>query len=209
MKHKIMMISGKQGSGKTTLMKAIQQHMERAYDVSVKEIRFAQTIYDIHDYARELLRFRGVARPDKDGPFLQMLGTEWGRNQIHPNIWVDCAKGEINNIAPEPREDQLFIVSDCRFRNEFDGLDAFKVRLEAGRDVRRSRADSWRENDEHPSEVDLDEYAREGYFNCYVDTELAVQTSVSHILKRFDEYMLFDQKTDWEGFRLVKGKYYE
>lgn len=208
MKHKIMMISGKQGSGKTTLQNAIRQHMERAFNVKTHEIRFAQTIYDIHNYARELLRFRGVARPDKDGAFLQMLGTEWGRSQIDPDIWVKCALGEIANIAPQPKEDTLFIVSDCRFQNEFNGVDSFKVRLEASRDVRRARCDGWRENDEHPSEVDLDGFAREGYFNCYVDTEMPLQTSVSHIMKRFDEFMLFDQKVDWEGFKLVKDKYY-
>ena len=207
-KHKIMMISGKQGSGKTTLQNAVRAHMERAYKVKTHEIRFADTIYKIHDYARELLRFRGVARPDKDGAFLQMLGTEWGRNQIDPNIWVQCALGEISNTCPSPREDYLFLISDCRFKNEFDGVEAFKVRLEAGKEVRQARCDGWRDNDQHQSEIDLDEYASEGFFNCYVDTEMPIQTSISHILKRFDEFMLFDQTTDWEGYKLVKEKYY-
>jgi len=47
--------------------------------------------------------------------WLQWIGTEMGRNQIHKNIWVDrFTQRAINSDA------QIVIGSDLRFRNEMD-----------------------------------------------------------------------------------------
>jgi dephospho-CoA kinase len=169
MKHNIILISGKQGSGKTTVTNALILKAARK-DFNAMGVIFAQTIYDIHDYIRELMRFRGIERPHKDGKLLQLLGTEWGRNLIDENVWVDALIGNLHNIAPEPKDNQLFVVSDCRFKNEFDGIDAFRVRLEAPREIRKARCDAWRDTDTHPSEIDLDEYAAQGKFDVTINT---------------------------------------
>jgi hypothetical protein len=93
----------------------------------------------------------------------------------------------------KPDDMVLFIVSDCRFRNEFDGFpDAFKVRLECDRDIRKSRCSQWRENDTHISETDLDGYAEEGKFDCVIDTgDLTVQeclTAFKNEMRRWSVY---------------------
>ena len=170
MKHKIIMISGKQGSGKTSICNQLLLMAARK-NLTGHHMIFADTIYLIHDYARELLRFRGVPRPDKDGKLLQLLGTEWGRTLIGEDVWIDCLRGAINNIAPVPKDSHLFVISDCRFRNEFDGVDAFKVRLEASEEVRKARTHGWRDTTTHISETDLDAYAAEGKFDLVINTD--------------------------------------
>src|SRR5699024_8911126 len=42
---------------------------------------------------------------------MQTLGTEWGRNCIHPNLWVSAWKA---SIVGKPR----VVVDDLRFPNE-------------------------------------------------------------------------------------------
>lgn len=189
-KHKIIMISGKQGSGKTSIMNNIIL-MAARMGMNAMDVRFAETIYNIHDYIRETLRFRGIERPDKDGRLLQLLGTEWGRETIHPDIWVKAMLGFIDNVSPQPKPNQLFVVSDCRFKNEFDLVDAFKVRLEAPKDVRQARCDGWRDTDTHISETDLDEYAAQGKFDLVIDTTSTKSDEVAKfILEEYGKYLV-------------------
>ncbi len=186
MKHNIIMISGKQGSGKSTIMDNLIK-LSIFKGMNAMDVRFAETIYNIHDYIRETLRFRGIERPDKDGRLLQLLGTEWGRDTIHPDIWVHALLGYIRNVAPVPKENQLFVISDCRFRNEFDLVDAFRVRLECDRDVRKQRCDGWRDTDTHISETDLDQYSAEGKFDLTINTETTNPVEVAELI--YKEYL--------------------
>lgn len=76
----------------------------------------------------------------------------------------------------------LIIVDDCRFENEFDALpEALRIRLEAREEVRRLRADSWREDVFHPSETGLDKYCEEGKFDLVFNTE--DEKSIDNILE--------------------------
>lgn len=206
-KHDIIMLSAKQGGGKTTLMNEIMRAASRAGRVPHNLI-FAQTIYDIHNFALKTLEWRGIKRDIvKDGPLLQMLGTEWGRNTIDPDIWVKCLQGEMRNISGETGNPKhLFIISDCRFENEFDGVDAFKVRLEASRDTRYGRCSQWRYNEDHVSETSLDDYARQGKFDCYVDTEKDLASCVNQILTAHGLYRAGETYNN--GWETVKEKYY-
>ena len=45
---------------------------------------------------------------------LQLLGTEWGRESIYPNIWVDAAK----RMAEPYLGKRLVVFDDIRFPNE-------------------------------------------------------------------------------------------
>lgn len=216
MTHKVLLLSGKQGSGKTTIMEELKK---RALEQGIvaKNVIFADTIYRIHDFAIDLLKQRGIERDIvKDGKLLQLLGTEWGRYTVNENIWVDCLKGQIAQLEQEYKSThktdgncspRLYIVSDCRFKNEFDGIDAFKVRLEASREVRKERCSQWRDTDTHPSETDLDEYAVAGKFHCYVDTEGDFEKSVSHITRCFDNWV-YDNHVEMNGFDKVQQKHY-
>ena len=43
---------------------------------------------------------------------MQTLGTEWGRDLISPNIWVNIVKHDILKIKGD------VVIDDCRFPNE-------------------------------------------------------------------------------------------
>lgn len=46
------------------------------------------------------------------------LGTEWGRNLVNPNIWIDCMKASLLKDEDEDPGKRLFIIDDLRFDNE-------------------------------------------------------------------------------------------
>lgn len=177
---KIVLVSGKQGSGKTTTCDQLAKEWHERFGYDVEHLTFASTIYAMHDSIRAILTKNGINIPDevkvKDGPLLQWLGTEWGRSTIGENVWVDCLKGQINNLIDlhVKRGDRklLFLVSDCRFPNEFDSLPAaLRVRLECPKEIRKKRCSMWRENDTHPSEIALDGYVKNNMFDLVVHTD--------------------------------------
>lgn len=171
----IILISGKQGAGKTTTASALEKallaikppsHMV----VNVKHLTFAGALYAMHDMCWNLLKSHKIEMPfKKDGYLLQLLGTEWGRKTIDENIWVRIVKERIGKLSANH-----IVISDCRFKNEFDAFpEAIKVRLECGETARKQRAATWRETTEHPSEIDLDEYSSSNKFDLYFQTEEA------------------------------------
>ena len=125
--HKILVISGKMGSGKTTLGVSVGAEWQKTKGNKAIFINFADAIYDMHDFCIGYLRGHGIVRDiKKDGPLLQLLGTEWGRKTISENVWVDLLKSKIAKASAPDRslgQNQLFIVSDCRFKNEFDAME--------------------------------------------------------------------------------------
>lgn len=177
MKSTVILISGKQGSGKTTLQRALQAELYKTKGNLVMRINFADELYKIHDFAVNRLKHFGVIdkKVVKDGKLLQILGTEWARLSINTNVWVDIVKSRIKTIEDLNKDHNgrcYFIIGDCRFKNEFDAFpDALKIRLIAPKEVRKNRAESWRDNDAHPSEIDLDEYEKAGKFDLVFTTD--------------------------------------
>lgn len=62
---------------------------------------------------------------------LQLLGTEAGRNIIHPNIWCTSLFAgyktyeetkQFNNKTPKDKEYPNWIITDCRFSNEMKAV---------------------------------------------------------------------------------------
>lgn len=166
----IIVISGKQGSGKSTLASCL----EFRSNIPFYKMRFAEPLYQMHNEVRSILKRYGYEKYDyekKDGPLLQLLGTEWGR-KLNENIWVELLTNELKKLS---NNDVNVSVEDCRFENEFDALKKFPnvytIRLECPTEVRKSRCSMWRENDNHPSETSLDNYASQGKFDLVIDTE--------------------------------------
>ena len=65
---------------------------------------------------------------------MQTLGTEWGRNLIHPDLWVNVVK---HDILHSHAEDNI-VIDDCRFPNEVGmilGLGGIIVYIERGGEV--------------------------------------------------------------------------
>lgn len=161
MKQYVILISGKQGSGKTTLADSLCSHLHLDSYFGLKRTRFAKVLYKMHDAVREIGREYGIPFPDKIGPLLQYMGTELVRNTYGENAWVDCVKKELSDLDCT----NFIIIDDCRFPNEVKAFDnnplykVIKVRLEASREARKGRADGWRDNDTHASETGLDDYS--------------------------------------------------
>jgi len=173
----IILISGQQGSGKTSTMKALSRAIQDSGAFAVQEVAFADPLYAMHWQCLQILKYNGIETPEKDGPLLQLLGTEWGRKQYGDDIWVNIARNRIQMA----QDKTLTIISDCRFPNEADAFPgALKYRLECPEEVRKERilstpGQNWRENTNHPSEVALNDY--KGWTNTF-DTETTTTAQI-------------------------------
>jgi energy-coupling factor transporter ATP-binding protein EcfA2 len=136
-KPMVYVISGKQGSGKTTLAEMLLKHLGS----EARVYKFADILYELHNMIRNYMRALGIERPEKDGPLLQLLGTEWGRNTIDENIWPKILYSRVEKDAAK-----IVLIDDCRFPNEFDmtretyGKNCLMVRLECPEEIRRPAA---------------------------------------------------------------------
>jgi AAA domain-containing protein len=204
-KPQILLISGQQGSGKTTTTNLVSELMFQA-KWNYRSFKFASPLYAMHDAVRNIALEYGIPMPEKDGPLLQMLGTEWGRNHYGQNIWVEICRKNIDSVLDiwtrndqaQKQQGSCAIIDDCRFPNEFDGFpDAFKVRLQCREEVRKQRTHAWRENTGHLSETALDGYDADGKFDLYIDTEVMPQDRVADYVFRqlSTRALLFKEET--------------
>lgn len=176
---KIIALSGKQGSGKTTTAKMLKEALQ-SKGVEVRMMKFADPLYDMQNAIQEILGRYGVGMKVPDGKLLQLLGTEWGRSTLSDTIWADIL---IERIKLVTGEKTVVIVDDTRFPNELVALQflkAFTVRLEAGEGARKVRAEKWRDRTDHPSEIALDGYS----FDLLADTEKHKAATVVNCILR-------------------------
>jgi len=176
-----ILLSGKQGSGKTTTSNKLKKYAE---DNGIKffSVKFADTLYEMHNAIKAIARTKGIPMPEKDGKLLQLLGTEWGRNGYGENIWVDAAKNAVANIIEANfNQNIMIVIDDCRFPNELVAFNNFlTVRLVADRDARKVRTDSWRDTENHLSETALDDFANN--FDLFIDTTIASSDEAVRII---------------------------
>lgn len=175
--NRIVLISGKQGSGKTTMGKLLEERLQR-FGVPSGNIlitKFAEPLYQLHDAVQVAAFTLGLIPriQPKDGKLLQLLGTEWIRNTIDPDAWCKYVDRKAKTFFPLGKaRPHIVIVDDCRFPNEFDNFPgAYSIRLECHEEIRRARTDSWRDNTEHPSETALDGYSALGRFSVTITTQ--------------------------------------
>jgi hypothetical protein len=82
---------------------------------------------------------------------LQTLGTEWGRKEFGPHIWVDIARLMVQRHAETSSAD-VIVFDDCRFANEVE-----MIRSLGGTVVRLERPDRAFVVDNHASELSVAE----------------------------------------------------
>ena len=190
-----LLISGKQGSGKSKTADALESLL-KSKGFEVVRYKFAQPLYEMHDMVLAYMAEEGFEVPVKDGLLLQLLGTDWGRKVFGPYVWVKCASFEYQRIRrivhdSKNQKPHVMLIDDLRFKTELEGFreDGFTVRLEADRDVRKSRADSWRDNETHQSEVDLDDSL--DFFDAVIRTDDSLnEQGVAHrICNQFISYL--------------------
>lgn len=171
----VVLISAKQGGGKSTLAADIRKTIkDQQLDWAVEEFIFAGAIYEMHDACRAVLSKYGIEpKGIKDGTLLQLLGTEWGRKFYGDDVWVDILRNKIREARQNCAAKRLtIVVPDLRFKNEVHvwpyNRETITIRLECPEELRRERCSNWRENTSHPSETDLDDCV--GKFHYVFDT---------------------------------------
>lgn len=183
--NRIVLISGKQGSGKTTMGKLLVDRLSRR-GIPAENImltKFAEPLYKLHDEVQGAAYRLGLI-PEvkaKDGKLLQLLGTEWIRNTIDPDAWMKYIKRKSESFFCQGG-DRIVIVDDCRFPNELESFpDAYAIRLECPEPIRKARTESWRDNTDHPSETALDSHG----FDLFVDTsdseDFALENTLTYL----------------------------
>ncbi|USM11560.1 dNMP kinase [Citromicrobium phage vB_CbaS-RXM] len=148
-------LTGGKGSGKDTMASVLLQR-------DFANLKFAGALKAM---LAELLRYQGadedtIARMIegdlKEVPTdllagqtprwaMQTLGTEWGRELIGENLWVDAT---MNKAATLPQ----VVITDVRFLNELEA-----VRTAGGRVIRIEDTSEGRTSDTHESEAHIAE----------------------------------------------------
>ena len=107
----IIGLSGKQGTGKSTLAKAIQDTY-----TNVKIFKIAGTIYELQDYIYNRLGLTMIG--EKDRPLLIAIGL-WGRSKDE-NIWTNDT---LRQALEHSRMGGIALIDDIRFPNEAKAIE--------------------------------------------------------------------------------------
>ncbi len=121
----VIALIGQAGSGKSE----VARHL--VVNHNYVRIRFAYILKD-------MLKTLGLSQEEVDGhlkeepcPLLlgqtpryamQTLGTEWGREIIHPNIWTHAWKIKVTSYLNLGHK---VVCDDCRFENEVEVVHSF------------------------------------------------------------------------------------
>jgi hypothetical protein len=152
----LVAITGKKGSGKTLVAKMISNFAETStysFAAPIKEMIEVLTDY-LHVYGLDgdNMKDKRLVIPDLKvtlRELYQTLGTEWGRNMINPDIWVDCMRQTLMDSLEE-----FIVIPDMRFDNEYDMLKEFCM-LNSYKFVPLNIVRDTGEIDNHPSEQGL------------------------------------------------------
>lgn len=127
MKPLLIGLAGPMGSGKST----VASHLVTEHNFI--EYSFAQPLKDalcallgITPERLELLKRSELPvmgpRGDQQFPpvrrLLQTLGTEWGRQIVHPELWLALAEQRLDAIAAWDTLPRSIVISDVRFETE-------------------------------------------------------------------------------------------
>ena len=123
-KKEVILLSGYAQSGKDT----VANYLCEVYDY--KKMSIAEPMYDmliamykhigIDKLQLENMKVNLESLPDSQitvRTMLQTLGTEWGRQYVNVYIWPAILAQKI-----QVHTENKFVISDCRFTNEFHRL---------------------------------------------------------------------------------------
>jgi hypothetical protein len=143
--HVLIGIAGQKYAGKDTAAKGIMYAPGWQSESFAAPIRQAAcALFDID--LDTLNQIKHEAREELGGKslrdFMQLMGTEFGRNMIDPGMWLQCLRTRI-------QDHKKVIVTDVRFPNEVDFIHSL------GGIVIEIQRPSIQRNDAHASETPL------------------------------------------------------
>ena len=127
---RLIAFTGPAGAGKSTAADALVEDgwvRVKFADPLKNMVRAFYRSCGIEDDAFIESRIEGAYKEEPD-PFLkgrtprhamQTLGSEWGRDLIHPEIWIEAWRQRVLLMA---HRDLDIVVDDCRFPNEADAV---------------------------------------------------------------------------------------
>lgn len=117
---------GRMQHGKSTLAKELRNYfgsrsVSSAFADPLKNMLFAIDLTEAELWGGEKMRptsFLGGHTPRRA---MQTLGTEWGRELIYQNIWVDAWERSLDRLSGHV---DIVIIEDVRFVNEVEKVKA-------------------------------------------------------------------------------------
>ncbi len=161
-KPKALSFFGPQQVGKSTIAK----HICAKFPERFRYRNFAGPIYAMAE------AFYGELPAEKEAPqelsggkslreFMQLLGTEFGREGLYQDVWMNQLKF---GIQKDNTAGLITVVDDCRFMNEFDMLtEAGAVHIEVSREGHGSKGT-------HLSEIDWQNFKADAHLRNSFDT---------------------------------------
>lgn len=173
---KIILISGKAGSGKDTVAEILKEHL---ISDGISESKILVTHFaDLLKYiATKFFGWNGV-KDDAGRTLLQHLGTNVVREK-NPNYWTDFIKSILKLFE---NEWEYVFIPDTRFPNEVSEIvsnfeDVKVVRVNRPRNNILSEAQQ-----EHPSETALDDFK----FDVVLENSFETLDELSQYLREME-----------------------
>lgn len=156
---KVIAISGKAGSGKTTLARNILDQLEETKSIAL--VKFADPIYEIQDSIQGELNKSAI----KDRPLMLKIG-EIVKQNYGEEVFTETLVTKLKELEGHV---DIAIIDDMRFGHELEALygsmnDLITVRLDAPEHILDKRV-GVKANRDHISEIDLDNAMFDMYIN--------------------------------------------
>lgn len=166
---KLIGISGAAGSGKSRLSQALQGQFSYipvsfAYDLK----KMLQALPFMHEENFKDRIWKEVTHPFygcSPRHLMQTLGTEWGRNLVHPDIWVLITGTRIEAKWMVNKAFDAYVFDDLRFDNEAEW-----IKKQGGITVKVSRVQDQLVK-AHSSEAGISKEFIDVYVNNYTTIE--------------------------------------
>lgn len=111
---------GKMRAGKDTAYEFFRSQINGVH------VKFADPLYEMQDVIYRIAKLPPLEKNQKDRNLLQLLGTQWGRETINTDIWLNLFKIRLKDL--EIPLGNVF-NTDARFENEIKLLKKIGFRI--------------------------------------------------------------------------------